>query len=103
MDETQRRVCIQRHKGRAKRVGNQQRRASGGSIRCLTEPANERPGCQQQTVPLQRPTVKPLYKDPGYKDNLTSKDVTISPRKFLQADKDNLHIRIILKNLGPKF
>ena len=48
-------------------------------------------------------TVKPLYKDPGYKDNLTSKDVMISPCKFLQGDKDNLHIRIILKNLGPKF
>jgi hypothetical protein len=54
-------------------------------------------------VPVKSRTVKPLYKDPGYKDNLTSKDVTISPGKFLQGDKDNLHIRIILKNLDPKF
>lgn len=48
-------------------------------------------------------TVKPLHKDPGYKDNLTSKDVTISPCKNLQGDKDNLHMRIILKNLGPYY
>jgi hypothetical protein len=40
-------------------------------------------------------TVKPLYKDPGHKDNLTSKDVTISPCKFLQAHKDYLHIKIL--------
>jgi hypothetical protein len=40
--------------------------------------------------PYYTTTVKPLYKDPVYKDNLTNKDATISPSEFLQGDKDNL-------------
>jgi hypothetical protein len=34
-------------------------------------------------------TVKPGYKDPGYKDILTNKDTILSPEQICMRNKDN--------------
>ena len=48
-------------------------------------------------------TVKPLYKNTGYKNILTNKNISPGPEVFPPAPKNNLRIRIFLLNFGPKF
>jgi hypothetical protein len=51
------------------------------------------------------PTVKPGYKDLGYKDNLTNKDTILGPEYICMRNKDNpipLNILLIGRSLASK-
>jgi len=51
-------------------------------------------------------TVKPGYKDPGYKDILTNKDTILSPEQICMRNKDNptpLNILRISRSLVRKY
>jgi hypothetical protein len=51
-------------------------------------------------------TVKPGYKDPGYKDILTNKDTILSPEQICIQNKDNLiplNILLISRSLVRKY
>jgi hypothetical protein len=51
-------------------------------------------------------TVKPGYKDPGYKDILTNKDTILSPEQVYMRNKDNptpLNILLISRSLVRKY
>ena len=53
-----------------------------------------------------RTTVKPGYKDPGYKDILTNKDTILSPEQICMRNKDNptpLNILLISRSLVRKY
>ena len=50
-------------------------------------------------------TVKPGYKDLGYKDNLTNKDTILGPEYICMRNKDNpipLNILLIGRSLASK-
>ena len=62
--------------------------------------------CVSSTIISNDRTVKPGYKDPGYKDILTNKDTILSPEQICMRNKDNptpLNILMISRSLVRKY